>query len=668
MKKQGLREEVLKELIEIVGHKNIGLSEAEILCYCYDASLTAAKPCAVIHFEDTSQISPVIKVLASHNISFTPRAAGTNLCGAAVNMKGGVILNMAKLKKIRQIDTVSRIAVVEPGVVNLELQNELSKYGFFYAPDPASQKVCTIGGNISQNAGGPQCLKYGVTCDHIEKLEVVLPDGCERIFSRQDPGPDLVSLFCQSEGTLGVIKTAWLKILPLPSRITAITCFFKSVEDSMNAVSMIIAEGIIPRALEEVDALSIKASVGQGEIPAEAEALLIIELEDANEMIERKVLEIFSSCRGFSFEITSDSDKREKLWKIRKESYPALARIAENVMVEDGVVPRPMLPEAVKRIKKVLEENRLRAGLVFHAGDGNIHPNIVFDQRDKDETKRAKMAGEKILNICLELSGDISGEHGIGVEKRKAMSLRYSPQAIGLFYRIKKAFDPMELANPYKKLPLSFGQISPIDRKEPPLSPKAMEIANIAIERFSNNKASILTSKKMDKSSDKNFLSSFELTGIMDFDKGNMTITVESGMSISMLKKFLLNHNLDIALPNDETTLGAAVASKLYPSMRSIITGMDLLLSSGEIVRLGGKTIKSVSGYNLVPLMFGSRGAFAFIVSMTLKIYNPAFKKNEKLDTPNTQTILDFNDPLLKKIKKAFDPQNLFNPHIFGEI
>jgi len=655
-------------LTDVVGQENIGLSEAELLCYSYDASLAAAKPCSVIHFQDISQISPVIKILASHNISFTPRAAGTNLCGAAVNMKGGVILNLAKLKKIRQIDTVSQIAVVDPGIVNLQLQNELAKYGFFYAPDPASQKVCTIGGNISQNAGGPQCLKYGVTCDHIEKLEVVLPDGSERIFSRQDPGPDLVSLFCQSEGTLGVIKTAWLRILPMAKKITALTCFFKSVEDSMNAVSTIIAEGIIPRALEEVDALSIKAGAEKEEIPQEAEALLIVELEDANEAIEKKVLEIFSSSKGFSYEITSDPDKREKLWKIRKESYPALARIAENVMVEDGVVPRPMLAQAVKRIKKVLEENRLRAGLVFHAGDGNIHPNIVFDQRDKDETKRAKIAGEEILRICLELSGDISGEHGIGVEKRKAMSLRYPQETINLFYRIKKAFDPMEILNPYKKLPLSSGQIKPIDRKEPPLTSKATKIVNIARERFHTKKPSILTSQKADNTSDKKILSSFELTDIMDFDKGNMTITVESGMRISALKKFLKEHNLDVALPLDETTLGAAVALKLYPSMRSLITGMDLLLSSGEVIRLGGKTIKSVSGYNLAPLILGSRGAFAFIISMTLKVYNPAFKEKGKVEDPLIEPMPNFNDPILKNIKKAFDPNNLFNPHVFGEF
>lgn len=664
-----LKREIFEEIAAVVGPENILDSQAELICYSYDASLSAAMPCAVIHFDSASQLAPVVKILAREKIHFTARAAGTNLCGAAVNLKGGVILNLSRLKKIRQIDTVSHIAVVEPGVVNWALQQELAKYGFFYAPDPASQKVCTIGGNIAQNAGGPQCLKYGVTCDHVEKLEVVLPDGEERIFSRSDHGPDMVSLFCQSEGTLGLIKTAWLKILPVPESITTMTCFFDSVENSMKAVSEIIASGIIPRALEEVDALSMKAGIEKGEeLPENAQALLLLELEGKDERQEKKIKEIFSSCGGFSIESTSDSHKREKLWKLRKESYPALARIAENVMVEDGVVPRPMLPEAVKRIKEILSENRLRAGLIFHAGDGNIHPNIVFDQRDIDETRRAKKAGEEILKVCIELSGDISGEHGIGVEKRKAMNWRYDIKTLDLFSRVKKAIDPLNLSNPDKKLPVSAGQIKQLDRKEPPLTPQAAELLREIKSRHEAGICSILTSKPEKKSKDGKTLSCYGLDKIVDFDRGNMTVTVESGITCSAVKKFLMENGLDIDLPEENIALGSAAALKRYTSLRALITGMDIALSNGDLVRLGGKTIKSVSGYNLAPLILGSRGAFAFILSLTLKVKNPDFSISKTEEKPQNRAPDFFSDPFVKKIKKAFDPENLFNPHIFGEI
>ncbi|GAB4033401.1 MAG: hypothetical protein Fur0012_13070 [Elusimicrobiota bacterium] len=664
-----LKREIFEEIAAIVGPENILNSQAELICYSYDASLSAALPCAVIHFDNASHISPVVKVLSREKIHFTARAAGTNLCGAAVNLKGGVILNLSRLKKIRQIDTVNKIAVVEPGVVNWTLQQELAKYGFFYAPDPASQKVCTIGGNIAQNAGGPQCLKYGVTCDHVEKLEIVLPDGEEKFFSRSDPGPDMISLFCQSEGTLGIIKTAWLKILPVPESITTMTCFFDSVENSMKAVSEIIAAGIIPRALEEVDALSMKAGIEEGEeLPENAHALLLLELEGKDEKQENKIKGIFSSCGGFSIESTSDSQKREKLWKLRKESYPALARIAENVMVEDGVVPRPLLPEAVKRIKAILEENRLRAGLIFHAGDGNIHPNIVFDQRDIDETRRAKKAGEEILKVCIELSGDISGEHGIGVEKRKAMNWRYDIKTLELFSRVKKAIDPLNLSNPDKKLPVSAGQISQLNRKEPPLTPLADELLREIKARYEAGICSILTSKPKKSAKTGKVLSSYGLDRVIDFDRGNMTVTVESAITCSALKNFLKENGLDVELPAENISLGSAVALKRYCSLRGLITGMDIALSNGDLVRLGGKTIKSVSGYNLAPVILGSRGALAFILSLTLKVKNPDFSKSKKEENSQDCAPESFSDPLLRKIKKAFDPLNLFNPHIFGEL
>ncbi len=660
---------VIDEIRRIAGFENVSNSQQDLICASYDASLAAAMPSLVVNFKKTEHIAPVVKALNRAKLPFVARAAGTNLCGAAINLAGGAVLNLAGLKKIRQIDTVNKLAVVEPGVVNLSLQEELKKFGFFYAPDPASQKVCTIGGNIAQNAGGPLCLRYGVTCDHIEKLEAVLPDGSERIFSRKDSGPDILSLFCQSEGTLGIIKTAWLKILPIPQKITSFICFFEDVESSMKAVSMIIASGIVPRAMEEVDALSIEAAGEKRAIPERAGALLIVELEGDRPREESKISEIFSACGGFSIEKTSDPSRREELWRIRKESYPALARIGENVMVEDGVVPRPRLPEAVKKIKAVIAENRLRAGLIFHAGDGNIHPNIVFDQRDKEETLRVKKAGEEILKICIELDGDISGEHGIGVEKRKAMNLRYGPETLIFFKKIKDALDPDNLANPDKKIPLSIGQIKPLKDPYSQLTPQAAEILKELKERSLKGIKTAVSSKlKKGKKGEAVYLSCVNLKSVKDFDRENMTITVESGMTVRELKKFLRKEGLDISLPDEDIAMGAAAAEGRYENMRDLVTGAEMADAGGALIKLGGKTIKSVSGYNVFPLMIGSRGAFAFILSMTLKIKNPAYDENER-KVIALKNGGDFSkDPLLVKIKKALDPLNLLNPHIFNDL
>lgn len=660
---------VIEEIKDIVGSKNVLTSQQDLICASYDASLAAAKPVLVVNFENAEHIAPVVKALNKAKLPFVPRAAGTNLCGAAINLAGGVVLNMAGLKKIRQIDTVNRLAVVEPAVVNLTLQEELKKFGFFYAPDPASQKVCTIGGNIAENAGGPRCLRYGVTCDHVEKLEVVLPDGSERTFSRKDPGPNIMSVFCQSEGTLGIIKTAWLKILPIPKKVTSFTCFFEDVETSMKAVSMIIASGIVPTAMEEVDALSIEAAGEKEFIPEKAKALLIVELEEDKPRQEAKIIEIFSACQGFSIEKTSDPSKREKLWRIRKESYPALARIGNNVMVEDAVVPRPKLAEAVKRIKSVIAKNRLTAGLVFHAGDGNIHPNIVFDQRDKQETLRVKKASEEILKICIDLDGDISGEHGVGVEKRKAMNLRYTPETLIFFKKIKDAIDPNNLANPDKKIPLSIGQIKPIKDPHLQLTEQAREILEELKNRSLNKIKTVITSKdKKGKNGQAVYLSCAKLRSVKDFDKENMTITVEAGMTISELKRIVKDQGLDISLPSEDISIAAAFAVARYENMANLVTAAEMADAQGSLISIGGKTIKSVSGYNIFPLITGSKGAFTFILSLTIKLNNPEYDKSERRIIP-PQYNGDFSkDPLLIEIKKALDPFNLLNPHIFHNL
>ncbi|MEK7722388.1 MAG: FAD-linked oxidase C-terminal domain-containing protein, partial [Elusimicrobiota bacterium] len=376
------------------------------------------------------------------------------------------ILNLSRLKKIRQIDTGARLALVEPGVVNLELQKALEPFGFFYAPDPASQKVSTIGGNIGENAGGPLCLKYGVTSDNVEKLEVVTPEGGVKIWSYRDRGPDLMSVIAGSEGTLGIVTNAWLRILPIPSHIKTASAAFLSLESALAAVTRIISGGILPRALEAMDKVSMDAArLGKANFfPDNTEASLIIELDgfdaDRIKMELETVRKICADNACSAFRVAGDEPERALLWAARKGAYPAMARLAPDILVEDGVVPRPRLPEALREIRAIISKYKLTAGLLFHAGDGNIHPNIIFDRRDIQEVKRVKKAAYEILKSCIRLGGTISGEHGVGVEKRVAMNWLYGREELDFFQGIKRAFDPAGLANPDKILPVAIGNVA----------------------------------------------------------------------------------------------------------------------------------------------------------------------------------------------------------------
>ncbi len=293
MFKKHLFEGIRKELETIVGPENVFTDDAELLMYSYDAGLARAKPEAVVLFTSTAQVAPVAKILYATGIPFLPRIAGTNLSGGTIPLRGGVILNLTLLNRIRQIDTVNRVALVEPGVVNLRLQSELDKFGFFYAPDPASQKVSTIGGNIGENAGGPQCLKYGVTSDNVTRLEVVTPEGEVKLWAYDDPGPDLMSLIIGSEGTLGIVTRAWLKILKKPETVKTAVAAFSSIESAIDAVARIIGAGIVPRALEAMDKISLNAAKKnlKTDYPAGTEAILLIELDGENDTDRR------ASCR-----------------------------------------------------------------------------------------------------------------------------------------------------------------------------------------------------------------------------------------------------------------------------------------------------------------------------------------------------------------------------------
>jgi glycolate oxidase len=449
----------LPELASELPSLRVLSSATDLAAYSYDAALVRAQPQAVVLARSSQEVAQVVAWCVRHKIPYVARGAGTNLSGGCVPLRGGVVISLAPMNRILSIDTVAGVACVEPGVVNLSLQEAAHAVGFFYAPDPASYRVSTVGGNAAENAGGPRCLKYGVTTNHVLAVEAVMPDGTMARFSRQDDGPELMSLLIGAEGTLGVITRLWVKLTRLPEDVRTLLVGFPTIDAAISCVSDIIAGGILPRCLEAMDQATVESvdrqhSLGYPQDPA----VLLIELDGDRLEVQREAEEVAGLCRAngaTSIRTAVDLAERERLWEGRRGAYAALARLAPNVLVEDGVVPRDRLPDCVRRIQQIAAKYSVKAYLLFHAGDGNIHPNIVFDERDEELTARVKQAGHEMLQVCVELGGSVSGEHGIGVDKREAMAWLFTPETLALFHRVKAALDPDQLSNPDKIFPLS---------------------------------------------------------------------------------------------------------------------------------------------------------------------------------------------------------------------
>ncbi|PJA14887.1 MAG: FAD-binding oxidoreductase [Elusimicrobia bacterium CG_4_9_14_3_um_filter_62_55] len=647
--------------------------EAELLTYAYDAALDRSRPDAVVVARSAEDVRRTVAWCAERKVPFVARGAGTNLSGGCVPLRGGVVVSLAKLDKIVSIDTEKREAVVEPGVVNLHLQNALAPLGFFYAPDPASFKVCTLGGNIGENAGGPRCLKYGTTTHHILGLDVVLPDGSLERFSLEDRGPQLASLITGAEGTLGIVTRARVKILPLPESITTILASFDSIDAAMGCVSDMIAAGVVPRVLEAMDRMtidSIEAYLPCG-LPS-AEAVLLIEVEGSKRQIERELEKVSKLCeaRGSGdLRLATDPAKREKLWEGRRSAYAALARLAPNVLVEDGVVPRDKLPEAARRIKEIAKRHSIEPALLFHAGDGNLHPNVIFDERDAEWTRRVKAGGFEILKMCVELGGSISGEHGIGIDKRRAMAWLFSEETLALFRRIKRAFDPRDLANPDKLFPLE-GEPPP-EGLIRPAPPAPSDAQNAFVERVREKAArgEALTVIGSGTKCPKNLrgrgevLSTKVLDRIVALDRGNFIVTVESGVAVRALKAELEAEGFFVPIPLTLGTVGGLLATCPWLPLREAVLAMKLLLPTGEVVEVGSKVVKSVAGYDVAKLLLGSWGTLAIILEVTLKLLAARPDIPNEFPIPPKPT----PGPVFARLQNAFDPHRLLNGWILED-
>jgi len=453
-------------LAGIVGADAVVERATELRVYeCDGYTLEKSAPEIVVLPATPEEVVAVVRLLHKHGVAFVPRGAGTGLSGGCLPIEAPVMICTSRLHRILEIDFANRRVLVETGVVNAWVTKAVEGRGLMYAPDPSSQPACTIGGNVAENSGGPHTLKYGVTTNHVMAVELVVPDGRSVWFggAMEDvPGYDLVGLIVGSEGTFGIVTRAVLRLVRQPDAWKTLLAAFASVDDASEAVSGIIGAGIIPAALEMMDRLivgAVEAAYHFG-FPQDAGAVLIVELDGPAVGVDEQVTRVKAVCeKSGAREIRVARDERERalLWKSRKRAFGAVGRLAPNYCTQDGVVPRTKVPEILRRISAAGERYGLRIANVFHAGDGNIHPIILYDERDRDEVARVIAAGREILEACVALGGSVTGEHGIGVEKMGQMPLLFSPFDLGVMQRLRAVFDPDQRCNPGKIFPTPGG-------------------------------------------------------------------------------------------------------------------------------------------------------------------------------------------------------------------
>jgi glycolate oxidase len=404
------------------------------------------------------EVQAVVRLCNEERVPFVARGAGTGLSGGALPVAEGIVISLARLTRILEIDVDRAQVVVEPGVANLDVTRAVAPHGFYYAPDPSSQQVCTIGGNVAENSGGAHCLKYGFTVNHVLAAEVVLPDGSLVELSTWDDGPGLLGAFVGSEGTLGIATKLTLRILRAPESVRTLLAGFGHTDEAGAAVSAVIAAGILPAAIEMMDAVTIEAAeaaVG-ADYPEGCGAVLIVELDGPAAQVDEDLSRVESLCRACDareVRIASDPADRYAVWRGRKAAFAAMGRISPDYYVQDGVVPRTQLPNVLRRIDELSRVHGLRVGNVFHAGDGNLHPLVLYDGRVEGEAARAEELSKKILEICVDAGGSITGEHGVGTDKACAMPLMFGEDDLAAMERLRRAFDPLGLANPGKLFP-----------------------------------------------------------------------------------------------------------------------------------------------------------------------------------------------------------------------
>ena len=742
------RDAVLAEPDELLVYECDGLPQHKYL------------PRAVAFPSSTEETAEVMRVLARAGVPFTPRGAGTGLSGGALALSRGVVIELARMRKVLSIDEANRIAVVQTGVVNLHVSRAVAPLGLHYVPDPSSQPTCTIGGNLAENAGGIHCLKYGTTTDHVLGARVVLAGG-EVVdlggSGREQAGYDLLGVFIGSEGTFGIATEATLRLVPIPPAVRTLLAEFAEVNDASHAVSAIIAAGVMPAALEMMDheiIRAVEASVFAAGLSQDVGAALLIELDGIEAGIDDEADRVKSICLNYgarSCRSAEDETERKRLWAARKNAFGAISRISPDSMIQDAVVPRSRLPEVLAEAYRISSKYQLRLANVFHAGDGNLHPLICFDSRDPDQVHRVKEAGRELMETCVRAGGSITGEHGVGFDKRDLLSLIFSENDMEAMLRVRAAFDPTGLCNPGKIIPMlrGCGEASQAQSKvQRPMSKVISEpgagrgpqagsrlgvvvatgsqatfkaqdsISNSTMPAFASRlspgfdpdsarqqlarivgESNIFTaahllaaltvspgsigevSEIMKLASSEGWtvvpagaatwlnagnplttinlvVSTGRLNRIIEHEPADLVTISEAGVSLKNLNDELaLNGQwLPLDPPDDgSATVGGVVATGLggaqqfgYGAPRRHVIGMKVVLADGSLIKVGGRVVKNVAGYDLCKLFTGSYGTLGIIVEVNFKLRPLPFE---------TRTILAWGarDKLLSGARRVND-------------
>ncbi|MDQ6706753.1 MAG: FAD-binding protein [Acidobacteriota bacterium] len=457
--------EAQRALIRLLGPRGYLDRPDDLKLYEYDGSVDKVRPDMVVFPRSTEDVSAIAKITNEHNVPIVGRGAGTGLSGGAIPRARGIVIGFARMNRILEIDLENERAVVQPGVVNLDVTLAVQGEGYFYAPDPSSQRACTIGGNVSENAGGPHTLAYGVTTNHVLGLEFVTPDGSVYTTGGKEldlPGYDLTGLLTGSEGTMALVTKVVVRLMRQPEMVKTILAIYENSDDAADTVAEITARAITPVAVEMLDGvmLAMVEEATHAGYPLDAGAVLLIELEGMRESVEEQteqIREACKACRAREFRVAKTAEERELLWKGRKNAFGAVGRVSPSYYVQDGVVPRAQIAPTLRHIADVGKKYGLIIGNIFHAGDGNMHPIILFDTRKAGDLEKAKAAGEEILSHCIRVGGSITGEHGVGMEKNELMDSLFSAETLNAIREFKNLFDPKNRLNPGKVLPTGKG-------------------------------------------------------------------------------------------------------------------------------------------------------------------------------------------------------------------
>jgi len=624
-----------------------------LFMYGYDGTLYEGEAELAILPETTEQVISAVKAIREAGMPIVPRGAATSLSGGPVPVSGGAVFSFTRMDRVLEFDYANQRAVVQPGVVNLQFQDILAKGHFFYAPDPASQCVCTLGGNVGENSGGPHCLKYGVTANHILGLKFVLPDGRLLVTGGKaldPPGYDLVGIIVGSEGTFGLVTEITCRVMPMPEAVTTMLAIFDSLDGASQAVSDIIAAGIIPATLEMMDKPMIQAieqNLHAG-YPLDAEAVLIVELDGLSTSMAHQVKQVKAACarnKVRSFQVAEDEEQRTLLWKGRKGAFGAVVNIAPSKICTDISVPRNELPKVLAEVMEISRKWDIPITNVLHAGDGNLHPLLLFDPRDEDQVRRAKEADQEITELAVNHGGVLTGEHGIGCGKRKYMQRMFGPSELRLMWRIKEVFDPEGLCNPDKVLPDKSGIPQEKQGREATnwVQPESGEEVQALLARATRDSQKVVLMGAGTKSDSMSIeyapLELSRLNRIISFDPENLTITAECGVTLPQVDEAIAAHGQMLALRprcGGRATLGGIVSTNdygphrlLYGGPRDLVTGIRAALPNGEVVRFGGKCVKNVAGYAVERLLIGSHGSLAAITEITFRtLPRPEARRN----------------------------------------